>query len=457
MATYTKDDIDRMVAGQTIPTMFLKTVEAHPEQVALRWKNADDSWGELTYADYCERAARIAAALKEQGVQPGDRVVLMMRNRPEFHIADMAAVFAGATPISVYNSSSPEQVQYLVSHCEAKVAIVEDSGFLERFMKVRSELPDLKTIAVIEDVEGESEVLRWADLLQHEPISKAEAGAAVKPDDMATVIYTSGTTGPPKGVMLTHYNLVWTAQSLRLCFEREDVFGLRVVSYLPMAHIAERMTSHYQGAIFGYEITTCPEASQIAAYLREVQPQIAFGVPRVWEKIHAGVSVALSADPDRKQKFDEAVAAATPIVQKRTAGEQLTDEEQQTWDFLDAVAFKPARELIGLDSLEFCITGAAPIPAELIEWYRAIGVPFSEIYGMSEDSGPLTWEPYRVKIGTVGKALPGVEVKLAEDGEVLGKGGNVFTGYLKDPEKTAEALDADGWLHTGDIGVFDDD
>jgi long-chain acyl-CoA synthetase len=459
MEMHTKEDVDQMVAGRTVPTLFLETVEAHPDLVALRWRQADDSWGELTFAQYYDQAARLATALKGFGVKRGDRVVLMMRNRPEFHVADMAALFVGATPISVYNSSAPEQVQYLVSHCDAKVGIVEDQGFLERFLKVRSELPALQHLAVIEDdaaSPGDS-VLRWSDLLASEPLDRTEARTTAQPADLATVIYTSGTTGPPKGVMLTHYNIVWTAQSLRLCYVKEDVIGLRVVSYLPMAHIAERMTSHYQGAIFGYQITTCPEAGQIGSYLREVHPQIAFGVPRIWEKINAGVNAALAADPDKKQKFDEAVAAASPLVQKRTLGQVLTDEEKQTLDFLDAVAFAQVRALVGLDEIEFAITGAAPIPAELIDWYRAIGVQLSEIYGMSEDSGPLTWEPYRVKPGTVGRALPGCTVVLADDGEVLGKGGNIFTGYLKDPDKTAEALDDEGWLHTGDIGQFDED
>jgi long-chain acyl-CoA synthetase len=457
-AHYTKADIDGMVAGQTVPSLFLKTVEANPDQVALRWRNDDDSWGTLSFADYFDQASRMATALRGAGVQPGDRVVLMMRNRPEFHVADMAALFLGATPISVYNSSSPEQVQYLVSHCEAKIGIVEDSSFLERFQKVRSELPDLQQIILVDDSNGGGDgVLLWRDLLQSEALAQDEAVSNAKPEDLATVIYTSGTTGPPKGVMLSQYNLVWTAQSLRLCYSKEDVIGSRVVSYLPMAHIAERMTSHYQGAIFGFEIITCPDAGQIASYLREIQPQIAFGVPRVWEKINAGVMAALSADPERKQKFAEAVAAGMPLARARTEGRELTKEEQETWDFLDAVAFSQVRQLIGLNELEFAITGAAPIPPELIDWYRALGVPFSEIYGMSENSGPLTWEPYRVKVGWVGKALPGVEVVLAEDGEVLGRGGNIFTGYLKDPEKTAEALDDEGWLHTGDIGVFDDE
>jgi long-chain acyl-CoA synthetase len=223
-----------------------------------------------------------------------------------------------------------------------------------------------------------------------------------------------------------------------------------------MAHIAERMSTHYLGAIGGYEVTMCPDPGQIATYAREVHPQIMFGVPRVWEKIHAGVQAALAADPEKKQQFDEAVAAATPIVDRRAWG-TATDEDDATWEFLDSVAFSGVRALIGLDAVEFALTGAAPIPAELISWYRAIGVPLSEIYGMSESTGPMTWEPYKVKAGTVGVAFPGVDVFLADDGEVCCRGGNVFTGYLDDPEKTAEALDADGTLHSGDIGTFDDD
>jgi long-chain acyl-CoA synthetase len=283
---------------------------------------------------------------------------------------------------------------------------------------------------------------------------EAEA-ANCTPDTLATVIYTSGTTGPPKGVMLTHYNVVWTAQGYLELLDVEPV-GFRAISYLPMAHIAERMSTHYLAFLGAYEVTTCPDPGQIGAFLRAVRPEIAFGVPRVWEKIHAGVQGALAADPDAKAKFDEAVEAAKPIVEARTLG-QATDEQEKTWAFLDDVAFRKVREMVGLDALKFAITGAAPIPAELISWYRAIGVPLSEIYGMSESTGPITWEPFRVKAGTVGVAFPGCEVFLAEDGEVCCRGGNVFEGYLDDPEKTAEARDADGTLHSGDIGEFDDE
>jgi long-chain acyl-CoA synthetase len=235
-----------------------------------------------------------------------------------------------------------------------------------------------------------------------------------------------------------------------------DPAGFRAISYLPMAHIAERMVTHYMAGLGGFEVTTCPDPALVATYAREVHPQTMFGVPRVWEKIHAGVQAALAADPEAKARFDEAVAAATPIVERRTAG-TATDEDDATWQFLDDVAFRNVRTLIGLDAVEFAVTGAAPIPPELITWFRAIGVPMSEVYGLSETTGPMTWDPYDVRVGSVGRAFPGVEVFLADDGEVLCRGGNVFAGYLDDPEKTAAALDPDGTFHSGDIGVIDDE
>jgi long-chain acyl-CoA synthetase len=450
-----KQQIDDAARGQTVASRFYATVTDHPDQVALRWKDGD-GWGQWTFREYGERVARAMVGLEHLGVGAGDRVVLMLRNIPEFHIADMAVVMRGATPISIYNSSSPEQVAYLAGHSGARLAIVEDAGFLERVQKVRSELPDLERILVLDDaaVSGDG-VEPWSRVLDHEPGDLQAASKLAQPDDLATVIYTSGTTGPPKGVMLSHANIVWTVESYMPILEIEPL-GFRAISYLPMAHIAERMNTHYLALSGGYEVTTCPDATQIAAYAREVKPEIMFGVPRVFEKVYAGVQAALAADPDKKQRFDEAVAAALPLRLKK-AWDGVTDEEQQTLDFLDEVAFRSVRELIGFDALKFAVTGAAPIPVEILEWFVAIGVPMSEIYGMSENCGPLTWEPYRIKPGTVGRAMPGSEVKLAEDGEVVASGGHVFQGYLNDPEKTAEALDGAGWLHTGDIGEMDED
>jgi long-chain acyl-CoA synthetase len=445
----TQAELDAAVAGQTIVSRYLETVAAHPDQVALRAKQDDDSYVEWTYAEHAKKVAGAAAHLRSLGVAPGDRVVLMMRNVPDFHFVDLGIAVLGATAISIYNSSSPEQVAYLAGHCKAKVAIVEDDGFQERFDKVRDELPLLETVV---NLASEGAVDR---MYEGGSVDLAAEVANATPETLATVIYTSGTTGPPKGVMLTHRNVVWTAEGYLRMLDVEPV-GFRAVSYLPMAHIAERMSTHYLAVMGGYEVTDCPDPGQIAAYAREVRPQIMFGVPRVWEKIYAGVQAALAADPDKKQAFDDAVATAIPIAERRTLGE-ATAEDESTYEFLDSVAFSGVRALVGLDAVEYAITGAAPIPPELISWYRAIGVPLSEIYGMSESTGPMTWEPTRVKAGTVGKAFPGTEVFLADDGEVCIRGGNVFAGYLDDPEKTAEALDPDGTLHSGDIGTFDDE
>jgi long-chain acyl-CoA synthetase len=420
---------------------------------------ADESWGEMTFTELADKVARAAAGLRALGVGPGDRVVMMLRNIPEFHWVDLAAVFLGATPISIYNSSSADQVAYLAGHAEAKVAIVEDDGFLERFEKVRDQIPSLQAIVRLHDGGGGSgDVLSWATLTDPEPLDLAEAATIAQPDDLATIIYTSGTTGNPKGVMLTHANLCWTGESLMRSFEwdREKGIGIRLVSYLPMAHIAERMVSHYGLVFFGYEVTTCPDPSLIASYAREVHPQLMFGVPRVWEKVYGGLQAALAADPEKKEKFEEAVAAALPIEPKLAWG-TATDEERATYEFLDAVAFSTVRELLGLDQMELAVTGAAPMVPDMLRYFRAIGIPLSEVYGMSENSGPLTFAPYRVKPGTVGPAIPGCEIRIADDGEVLARGGHVFAGYLNDPEKTADALEPDGWLHTGDIGELDED
>jgi long-chain acyl-CoA synthetase len=458
VAEITTEQLDAAAEGATIGGRWLRTVEAHPDQVALREKAADGSWTELTYRAYADRVAVAATGLQAIGLGAGDRIVLMMRNCIDFHVVDMAAVMCGATAVSIYNSSAPEQIAYLAGHCGAKVAVVEDIGFLERFLKVRDELPRLESIVVLRDPDGlaPQEVLpRSAIEDGHAPDDLQAAVGRCTPESLATIIYTSRTTGPPKGVMLTHRNVVWTAEGYLRLLDVDPV-GFRAVSYLPMAHIAERMTSHYLGGIGGYEVTTCPEAGELAAYVREVRPEIMFGVPRVWEKIHAGVQAALGADPEAKAKFDGAVAAAIPIAERRTFG-TANAEDEATWAALDEGAFQRVRELVGLDAVRFALTGAAPIPASLIAWYRGIGVPLSEIYGLSECTGPMTWEPFRVKSGSVGVAFPGVDVFLADDGEVCCRGGNVFAGYLDDPEKTAEALDADGTLHSGDIGVFDDD
>lgn len=448
-------ELDALVEGRTVGRMFLDTLADRPDAVALRWQ-ADGTWHEWTWRDYAERVARCAAGLRARGVERGSRVVLMTRNRPEFHVADTAALFLGATPISIYNSSSPEQVQYLAHHSGACLGIFEDVGYLERVLKVRDELPALRELVVIDDPDGlaPSDVARFAECCEHEPLDLHVEVENARPDDLATVIYTSGTTGPPKGVMLDHANICWTVESYRATIG--DVTGWRAVSYLPMAHIAERMSSHYLGIASGFEITTCPEPSLVAHYLPQVRPQSFFAVPRVWEKLHTALLGAMNADPERAKEGEAALAIGWEVSEHHARGQEPKPELAKKFEAVRPL-FDGVRAMIGLDQVQVAVTGAAPIPVEVLRFFRSLGVPLSEIYGLSETSGPMTWEPYRVRVGCVGRAMPGIEVALASDGEVICRGGNVFRGYLNAPDVTAEVLDDDGWFHSGDIGQFDDE
>jgi long-chain acyl-CoA synthetase len=379
-----------------------------------------------------------------------------MRNRPEFHLADVGVLLTGATPISIYNSSSPEQIAYLVDHCGASVAIVEDAELLAGVLAVRDGLPSLAHVVVVEPDGADADVLPWSSLLGADPVDLESAAQVAKPDDLVTVIYTSGTTGAPKGVMLDHANVCWANESLKVAlgFATE---GFRVVSYLPMAHIAERLTSHYGGLTHGYEITACPDLHLVLAAFQETRPELLFGVPRTYERIHSGVRALLATDRDREIAFDDALAVGGEVAAMRARGERVTGALAAAWERADAEQLAPVRELLGLGEVRCAVTSAAPIPVEIIAFFRSLGLPLSELYGLSESSGPLTWEPSRVRVGTVGRAIPGLELRLGEQGEVLARGGNVFRGYLDDPVRTRDAVDADGWLHTGDVGELDDD
>ena len=455
LSTIVEVDVD--AARTTTPQLFVELVRRAPSSPALHSMNGDGGWNVWTFEEYADQVAKAAAGLSSIGVDTGERLLLMMRNRPDFHWFDAAAQFLRATPVSIYNSSSPEEIQYLAGHAEARVAIVEDGGFLDRMLKIRAELPLLERIYVVEPPEGPlpDGVFPAADLLEQGSADLDDLAAATDADDIATLIYTSGTTGPPKGVMISQYNVVYTIEIMKRSLAFDDYVGMRVVSYLPVAHIAERIVSHYQLMALGLSVYCCPDPNQLTMYLKEVHPQVVFGVPRVWEKIYNGVNAALAADPDRKAQFDDGVNVALEI-RRSNLDRDFTDEQQATLDFLDGVAFANVRALVGLDAVELAITGAAPIPAQVLEWFNAVGVPLAEIYGLSETTGPMTFSPERPKIGTVGRGCHGMEVRIADDGEVICRGGNVFQGYFKQPEKTAETI-VDGWFHSGDIGEIDDE
>jgi len=451
--------VTELDAGPTVADWLRRNVAENGDQVALRRMRPDGSGlEEWTWAEVGDRSARLAAAFTRLGLGRGERMLLFLRNRPEFHVADLGAVLAGGTPLSIYNSSAPEQVAHVAGHSRSRIAVVEDIEFLERLLKVRDELPDLRAVVVVDDPDRlrPADVHLLADLYADEPVDLAAAAAEVRPDDLATVIYTSGTTGPPKGVMLTNANI--RAECVGYMAMVGPTPDRRTVSYLPMAHIAERMVTHYGWLWERTTVTCCPDQSTLIGYLVQVRPTDLFGPPRVFEKLKAGIEAAVAAGgPDQVAGFEQARVVGRQVAELRAADRPLPPQLAATWATLDAAVFAPIRAKVGLDQLYYCFSGAAPLPVDVMHFLRSIGLPFSEVYGMSENTGAMTWEPYRVKPGTVGKPLPGVEVRIADDGEVLARGAIVSPGYLDDPERSAETFDADGWLHTGDIGRFDDD
>lgn len=443
---------------RTVLDGFLRTARRQPTDVAVRDLDSDGSPApqRLAWAEYAEQVASVAGGLAGLGVGRGDRVVLMMHNRLEFHVVDLAVVALGATPISLYNSSSPEQISYLVHHSKASVAVVEDGSIVDRVLAAAGDCPGLRSVVVLGD--APQGTVEWDQVFAGRPIDLDEAEAALDPADLLTVIYTSGTTGPPKGVMLNHSNVLAASAGFEHHSRRPFDNGMTLVSYLPMAHVAERMCSYYNHVLRGSEIVPCADMTRLSTYLVAARPSVLFGPPRVWEKLVAGIEAQVAArGPELAASFADALRVGRQVQQLRALGEEPTGELAETWAFVDEIAFAPVRAAVGLDRAEFVFSGAAPVPPEVIDFLRDIGLPMSEVYGMSENCGGMTWEPRLVKTGRVGTAYPGVEVITADDGEVLCRGPIVFSGYLDDPERTAEALDADGWLHTGDIGEFDAD
>jgi long-chain acyl-CoA synthetase len=417
----------------TIAEAFRRTAEAHPDRLAVRTKDDEVS---LTWSELRDRVDALAGGLASLGVRRGDTVALMLSNRPEFHLADLAVMTLGATPFSIYQTFTREQIEYVVGDAGAKVGLIE-SAFAERF-------PDLEHVLVLED--------GWPS----DPSFDAEPHwRAVEPDDLITLIYTSGTTGPPKGVQLTHRNLAVATQSVEALIRFPD--ASRVISWLPAAHIAERMAHHYLPIVYGMTITCCPNPREVVGYLPAVKPTWFFAVPRIWEKLKAGMEGFLM-QGEHAVRNATWLAAAARKVELEQSGESIPDDIAAIVEEADRELFAGLRAMLGLDEAVSVNVGAAPTPRDVLVFFHAIGVPLAELWGMSETCGAGCCNPPdRIKIGTVGPAGPGVELRLAEDGELLMRSGVVMTGYRNAPEKTAEALDADGWLHTGDIAEIDED
>lgn len=441
----------------TVTTMldaFWRGLERYPDQVLVRTKDDEIAW---TWREVAERSRRIAAGLRALGVERGDPVGLLLGNRPEFYPLDLGATIVGGVPVSLYQTSSPEQIAYIVDDAGIEVLITE-AAYLDRVLAAREQLPGLRHVVVIDGdaPDGVLTLEALTDAGDDDFDAEAEA-AALTPDDLLTLIYTSGTTGPPKGVELTHRNLVAAMRAIGEVAHLKP--GGRVISWLPAAHIAERGAHYYAPLLFGLEITTCADPKQIAAYLQAVHPTWFFAVPRIWEKLKAGLEAMLSAQPEeRRAAVTGAIEAATTKVRLEQAGQPVPPELAAAVATADEQIFAPLRAMLGLDQAEAINVGAAPTPASVIEFFHALGLPVAEIWGMSEGCacGALN-PPERIKIGSVGPAVPGMELKLDEDGEVLLKGPTLMRGYRNQPEKTAESYTDDGWFRTGDIGRFDDD
>ena len=458
--------VDAAAKGKTALTNFEATCREAADLEAQRWKDATGAWRSRTWAKYRQEVRRATAGLKALGFQPGEFAVIMTRNRPEHLIADLATMHARGTAVSLYNTLAPEQVQYITAHCDAVVAVLEDAGFLTKFLAVRDQLPKLRQVIVI-DTDGvalDGWVTSWDAVLAQGAEEDARDPSAfeewrkVAPDDLATVIYTSGTTGPPKGVMQTQANICWMAESIDQYLEGRG-FRARHLSYLPFAHTFERFVGHHSAIRQQQIVAYCPDPSQLVAYAVEFKPTALIGVPRVWEKLQAGLMAAIEADPvdERRQALLQAIDVGRKLAQYAQAKQEPPPELLQAAERARPV-WMAIRSKVGLDEVEFGITGAAPINPEVIEFFQALGLKLWEGWGMTECTVGASYNPIdRIKNGTVGIADPGVEVKIAEDGEILVRGGNVMKGYYKDPEKTAETIDADGWLHTGDVGELDAD
>jgi long-chain acyl-CoA synthetase len=447
----------RAVDAPNIAEALRRTAASHGDTVAIRTVDDATSW---TWSELLERTDALASGLSRLGVSRGDTVALMLTNRPEFFLADLAAVSIGAVPFSIYNTYPAAQVAHLLADARARV-IVTEQEFLATVLEAAKAAPHIKHVIVADThgVDAPAGTVSLASVIADpDPnFDAAASAAAITGDDLVTLIYTSGTTGPPKGVQVTHANVMAATASV------EQLMGIpvgaRVISWLPAAHIAERMAHHYIPTVFAATVTVCPNPREIAGFLPQVHPNWFFAVPRIWEKLKAGLEAMLAGQaPANREPFEQAFAVSLARVRLRQAGEPVPAELEARWQQADAEIFANVRRMLGLDELIACNVGAAPTAVEVLEFFHALGIEIAELWGMSETCGAGACNPVgAVRIGSVGPPSPGTEVKLADDGELLVRAAYVMPAYRENPAQTAEALDADGWLHTGDIATIDAD
>jgi long-chain acyl-CoA synthetase len=445
----------------SIPRRLLEQAKVRPEAPAHYVKEGV-FWRMSSYREYATEMRRAGRSLIALGLEPGSTVSLLGFNRPEWVVLDVASMAIGGAAAGIYATCSPDEVQYIIDHAASKVVLVENRSQLEKVLKTWDRMPHLQWAVLMRGAEPSDDprVLTWEQFLEKgNRVSEQlfdQRLDALEPGGLATLIYTSGTTGPPKGVMLSHRNLTWTADAaIRVtgitCWDCS-------LSYLPLSHIAEQGITVHISISAGAATYFAESLDKVADNLKEVQPTLFFGVPRIWEKFHAGIGAKLAQATGAKRVLvEQATRVGTQYNACRARGEQPTPWLDMQHRLFDKLIYSKLKAAVGLGRARVRVCGAAPISKEVLEFFASLDILVGEIYGQSEDSGPTSLNiPGRTKLGSVGPSFPGVDVKIAADGEILVKGPNVFLGYYKEPEATAETL-VDGWLHSGDLGKFDEE
>ncbi|GAB2886253.1 AMP-dependent synthetase/ligase [Nocardioides pacificus] len=465
-------EIEAQIAGLTLPLALAETVEKYGDQPAYSDKigiAADDvqGWRTLTWREVRERSLDLAAGLIEAGVAPGDTVAIMASSRTEHVLADLAAVHAGATPMSVYATLAPEQVRFVSGHSEPSVVILEGADQLARWEQALDASGSIRKVVLMDAAAkpaGERYV-SWDELAAAGASYRAahadeleQRWRAIEPDQPLTILYTSGTTGNPKGVVLTHHNILFESiGSTRTAGIAEPGVS---ISYLPFAHIAERILGMYVPQSQGGHVHLLADPALLVGALGSVRPTRFFGVPRVWEKIKTGVSAKLAAEPDEAKRafIEDAMAVGLEYIESQQTGHTTSPELQARFEEADAAILGLLRALLGLDRVEWAASAAAPMPVEVARFFAGLGIKIYDVYGMTETASAVAaCGPESFRLGTVGRALAGIELAIADDGEILARGPIATPGYYRQDDATRALIDEDGWVHTGDIGEMDED